>query len=52
VKTIVGEQKAAGEYSVRWDGSDNDGDLLPSGLYLYRIETDEFVESKKMLIMK
>ena len=37
VATLVNDYQQAGEYSVRWDGRDETGLELPSGLYMYRI---------------
>jgi hypothetical protein len=47
VATIVNEQKPPGRYQVKFDGSN-----LSSGLYIYRIETDNFTFSRKMLLLK
>jgi hypothetical protein len=47
VATLVSENLSAGSYSYEWDGLN-----LPSGLYLYRLEAEKFVESKKMILMK
>lgn len=47
LSTIVNEFKPAGTYSVQFDGS-----LLPSGLYIYKIEAGEFMASKKLLLLK
>ena len=41
------EQRPAGYHTVRFDGRE-----LPSGLYFYRIETDSFTTTKKMLIVR
>jgi hypothetical protein len=47
IKTIVNEEKLAGNYSVNFNASG-----LPSGIYFYRIETGSFVVTKKMILMK
>ena len=47
VKTLVNENKPAGYYSLEFDGSD-----LPSGIYFYRLEAGEFVETKRMVLLK
>jgi hypothetical protein len=38
--------------SVLWDGKDDAGHELSSGIYLYHLKTGEFTESKKMVILK
>ncbi len=47
VATLVDGQLEAGEHIVRWDGRD-----VASGVYLYRLEVGEFVETKKMILLK
>jgi aminopeptidase N len=47
VKILVDEHKVAGHYSVSFNGLN-----LPSGIYLYRIESDKFVDVKKMTLVK
>ena len=41
-----------GEHSVIWDGRDSYGHLTASGIYLYRLKTDGFSTSRKMLLVK
>ncbi len=52
VRTLVDEYKAAGDYSVLWDGRDNSQQSVASGIYLYRISAGEFTETRKMVLMK
>jgi hypothetical protein len=47
VATLVNEMKKAGSYSAEFDAS-----KLASGIYFYRLQAGEFVETKKMLLMK
>jgi hypothetical protein len=52
VRTLVDENLKAGHKAVDWDGSDDSGQEVASGIYFYRIETAEFSQSKKMLLLK
>jgi uncharacterized protein (TIGR02145 family) len=52
VRTLVGETKSAGSYSVEWNGTDQSGKTVASGLYLYRIQAGKFIQSKKMLLLR
>jgi agmatine deiminase len=52
VKTLVRETFAAGEYSVTWDGANDQGIPISSGVYLYRIQAGNYTESKKMILMR
>ena len=47
VATLVNEKLYAGSYEVDWNGSG-----YPSGVYFYKLETDDFVNVKKMLMIK
>ena len=51
VKELVNEVKPAGTYTVTFDGSSAAGGL-PSGIYVYRIQTERFSENKKMTLLK
>lgn len=44
---------AVGQHTITWDGQDNSGNRLSSGLYLYKLLTDSgLTETKKMVLMK
>jgi hypothetical protein len=47
IRTIVNEFKSAGYYAIEIDGIN-----LPSGLYFYRIVTNGFTETKRMILLK
>jgi hypothetical protein len=47
VATLVNEQLKPGSYEVEWDGSN-----YPSGVYIYRLTTNSFNESKVMVLIK
>jgi hypothetical protein len=47
VKNLVNEVKSAGRYTVLLDGSD-----LSSGVYFYRIKSGNFVQVKRMILLK
>jgi len=52
VRTLVGEMKEAGAYSVRWDGRNEEGEKLPNGVYFYVLKTGDYTSSKKMILLK
>ena len=52
MKTLAKGKQSPGEHSVRWDGRDERGKTLPSGIYFCRLQTPEFTSTKKMLLVK
>ena len=53
VTNVTNEQLNAGTYSMQWNGTDQSGNMLPSGLYFYELEAgNEFRQIKKMTLVK
>ena len=52
VRTLVDDARAAGRYEVNWDGKDDHGRAVGTGLYLYRLETGQSALVQKMLMLK
>ena len=52
IATLVNGEKPVGKYQITWKGIDNYGNKVSSGVYFYRIITDNFVQTKKMVLMK
>ncbi len=46
------DQKAAGTYNCSWNGLDENGNQLSSGIYLYRMQTDNFIQTKRVILTK
>ena len=52
VRTLIDSRLRAGRYSVQWDGRNNQGHALASGIYLYRLVTSDRVQTKQLTIAK
>ncbi len=52
VRTLVSGQKSAGTYNVQWNGDDSYGNQVSSGAYIYRIVAGNFVQVRKMVLLK
>lgn len=52
VRVLVDEYQDAGNKSVMWDGKDEQGQDVTSGIYFYRIEAGDFSQSKKMVLLR
>jgi len=52
IRTLVHRQQPAGQYQVQWDGRDDEGRRVGSGVYFYKMVAGDFVQMKKMLLVK
>lgn len=52
IKTLFTEEVQRGLYTIEWDGLSESGNQMSSGTYIYRMVANEFVQSKKMLLLK
>ena len=51
VKIFEIENHKAGFYQIQWDGKDDLGQNLASGVYVYRIQAEDFVQSRKLVVL-
>ena len=47
IATLINEEKNSGKHEIEFNATD-----LPSGTYFYQLQVSEFVETKKMILMK
>lgn len=52
VTTLVDKKQLPGSYKITWDGTYSNGKRVSAGIYLYKLTTDTFSETKKMVLMK
>lgn len=52
VRTLVRSSLPAGDHEVSWDGRDDSGTRVASGVYLYQLRTGDIVETRKMVLVK
>ena len=52
VATLVNGSLTAGQHEVTWNGADESGDAVGSGIYFYRLTASDVAETKKMILMK
>ncbi len=52
VRTLVDEEMEPGRYVADWDGKDEKGNSVSSGVYFYRMDAGDFSDIKKMLLVK
>jgi flagellar hook assembly protein FlgD len=52
VKTLVDSEQPAGRYTITWDGTSEAGTRVASGVYLYIIKAGDFVQSRRLTVLK
>ncbi len=52
VATLVDQSMNAGYHNISWSGLNYAGTSVSSGVYLYRIETENFTDVKKLMYLK
>jgi hypothetical protein len=52
VRTLINSQQNAGFKSIQWNATNDAGSPLSAGLYLYKIQADNFVQTRKMVLLK
>ena len=52
IRTVVNENQSSGFHSVLWDGKDNYNNPVSSGVYFYRIHAGDYIQTRKMILMR
>ena len=52
IKELVNEVQNSGYKSIQWNATNNQGQPVSAGVYLYSIEAGEFRQIKKMILLK
>ena len=52
IRTLVDGHRSAGSHSVVWDSTDDTSNAVASGVFLYRLEADGFVQIRKLILMR
>ena len=52
VRTLINEERNAGYHSILWDGKDNIGNEVASGIYFYRLSSNNFDYTRSMVMLK
>jgi len=52
IKSLVNKKHTSGRYSITWNGTNNNGDKVAAGMYLYKIQSGGFTKMEKMILLK
>jgi hypothetical protein len=52
IKTLLDRRLEAGEHLIQWDGTDDRGEPVASGVYFFRLTGTSFAETRKMVLLR
>ncbi len=52
IAVLADKEYDAGYYQIRWDGRNRSGQAVPAGVYFYRLQADNFMQTNKMILLK
>lgn len=52
VRTLVDAEMSGGSHFIHWDGKDDAGNIMASGIYFYRMQASDYHDAKKMILLK
>lgn len=52
IRTLVNSTQPIGSHQAIWDGRDNSGNFVTSGVYFYRIQAGDFLETRRLLLLR
>ena len=52
VRKILDKELKAGQYNYKWSGKNNSGDKISAGMYFYKVQAGDFIQTKKMVLLK
>lgn len=52
INQIILSKQTIGNHSIQWNGTDQQGNQVPAGIYFYQLQASDFVQTKKMVLMK
>ena len=52
IKTLISDKQSAGHGIIEWNGRNDIGKALPSGVYFYRLSSGKFTATRKFILLK
>ena len=52
VNNLANANQSSGFKSIQWNATNNQGEPVSAGVYLYKIQAGDFVDTKKMILLK
>ncbi|MCB0261289.1 MAG: T9SS type A sorting domain-containing protein, partial [Calditrichaeota bacterium] len=52
IQTLLNDEQEPGVYTVSWDGTNQFGEKVSSGIYFYRMAAGKFIQTRRMMLLK
>ncbi len=52
IKTIINKEMSAGKHIIKWNGKNDGGSVVSSGVYIYQMKANQFIANKKLMLLK
>ena len=52
VTTLLDADQQAGDYKLKWHGKNNSGQRVASGIYFYKFQADDLIQTRKMILLR
>ena len=52
VKTLFNDIQSAGNKSIQWDATNDKNEIVPAGVYIYTIQSGQYFQTKKVILLK
>ncbi|HPM03779.1 MAG TPA: FlgD immunoglobulin-like domain containing protein, partial [Candidatus Cloacimonadota bacterium] len=52
VRTLVNDRLTAGSHTIQWNGTDDNGKNVSSGIYFFNMKSGKYTSTRKMILMK
>jgi len=49
---LVDDERLTGYYRIFWDGKDNSGKEVSTGIYFYQLKTRDYSDTRKMILLR
>jgi len=52
IKTLINDYREVGQYTINWDGTNHTGQFVSGGIYFYKLQAGDFIQTKKMVLLR
>ena len=52
IRSLFNKDQSTGKYLVKWDGRNDRGEEVSAGMYIYSLQSNDRIQSKKMILLR